>query len=73
MGALNDWARFLARVGRPYAEDRESGEMEAASLAALANGNGGGGAGKGGAKPAAASKRRGSTRRKESNAIEPEE
>ena len=35
---LNDWSRFLGRAGRPWAEDRESGELEAESLAALAGG-----------------------------------
>lgn len=32
---LNDWSTFLGRVGRPWAEDREMGELEAASLKAI--------------------------------------
>ena len=32
---LNDWSSFLGRVGRPWAEDREMGELESASLKAI--------------------------------------
>lgn len=32
---LNDWSTFIGRSGRPWAEDREMGELEAASLKAI--------------------------------------
>lgn len=32
LATLNDWMRFLGRIGRPWAEDREATELEAASV-----------------------------------------
>ena len=58
---LNDWLRFIGRAGRPWAEDRESGQLEAANAAKMRRAAGA---------PSSGRKRRAAARAANKNAIE---